>query len=57
MEQFSALYEEHYTVGIKSGLGLHLVRDMAKAIGCKVEVKTVLGKGTTILLIFKQIQL
>lgn len=37
-EQFQALFDENQTLGVKSGLGLHLVRDMAKAIGCKVRV-------------------
>lgn len=51
-EKFRALYDDKYVVGIKTGLGLHLVRDMAKAIHCRVIVKTELGKGTTISLIF-----
>src|SRR5690606_27825921 len=51
-EQFQALYDEKYIVGIKTGLGLHLVRDMAKAINCTVKVNSELDKGTTILLYF-----
>ncbi len=51
-EQFRALYDEKYSIGIQSGLGLHLVRDMAKAIDCKIEVHSKLNEGTTISLFF-----
>ncbi len=51
-EKFRALYDEKITVGIKTGLGLHLVRDMAKAINCTVTVNSQLGKGTEIILSF-----
>lgn len=51
-EQFRALYDETHTVGIQTGLGLHLVRDMAQAIHCTLEVETELDKGTTMFLIF-----
>ena len=49
-EQFKALYDEKEAVGIKNGLGLHLVRDMAKAIEFEIIVKTIQGAGTTIIL-------
>jgi signal transduction histidine kinase len=45
-EQFNALYDETAVVGIQSGLGLHLIRDLAKAIDCKIEVKTNPNQGT-----------
>lgn len=51
-EQFRALYDEKQVVGIKTGLGLHLIRDMAKAIHCQVIVETNRKKGTTIFLNF-----
>lgn len=51
-EEFKALYDKTHTTGIKSGLGLHLVRDMAKAIGGKIEVISEIDKGTTIKIIF-----
>ncbi|MES2557374.1 MAG: HAMP domain-containing sensor histidine kinase [Bacteroidota bacterium] len=37
---FKALYDETEVVGIKTGLGLHLVRDLARAIDCEIEVVT-----------------
>lgn len=49
-EQFKALYDDKEVVGIKSGLGLHLIRDLAKAIDCEIDVKTQLNSGTTITL-------
>jgi len=49
-EQFKALYDETEVVGIKSGLGFHLIRDLAIAIDCKIEVKTKANKGTTFVL-------
>ncbi|MDA3613429.1 tetratricopeptide repeat-containing sensor histidine kinase [Polluticaenibacter yanchengensis] len=48
MDEFRALYDETATVGIKTGLGLHLIRDLAKAIECKVIVKTNKMTGTEI---------
>ncbi|PKP15949.1 MAG: hypothetical protein CVU07_08475 [Bacteroidetes bacterium HGW-Bacteroidetes-23] len=46
-EQFKALYDDKEVVGIKSGLGLHLIRDLAKAINCEILVDSKLGEGTT----------
>jgi signal transduction histidine kinase len=37
---FKALYDDTEVVGIKTGLGLHLVRDLAKAIDCDISVET-----------------
>ena len=51
--QFKALYDDTHAVGIKTGLGLHLIRDLAKAIDCKLVVNSELGKGTVITVIFK----
>jgi signal transduction histidine kinase len=50
-EQFKALYDEKEVVGIKSGLGLHLIRDLATAIDCKIEIDTNEYSGTTFTLI------
>ena len=53
-EEFKALYDEKEVSGIKSGLGLHLIRDLAKAIDCKIEVASILNQGTVITLLFQQ---
>lgn len=45
-EQFKALYDDKEVVGIKSGLGLHLIRDLAKAVGCEISVDSKIGEGT-----------
>ncbi len=49
-EKFKALYDEKEVVGIQSGLGLHLIRDLAKAINCEIDVNSQKGKGTQITL-------
>ena len=54
-EQFKALYDDTEVVGIKTGLGLHLIRDLAKAIDCQIEVDTKENIGTTFTLAFKTI--
>jgi signal transduction histidine kinase len=48
--QFKALYDDNEVVGIKTGLGLHLVRDLAKAINCEISVESKLGVGTVFIL-------
>lgn len=53
-ESFRALYDDNHVIGIKSGLGLHLVRDMAHAIHCSVEVFSEVGQGTRVDLIFEK---
>ncbi len=49
-EQFKALYDDKEVVGIKTGLGLHLIRDLAKAINCNILVNSKENVGTTIIL-------
>ena len=51
---FAALYEEQKLSGARSGLGLHLVRDLAKTIGCKIAIESNLGVGTTFTLALDQ---
>ena len=52
LDKFNALFDNKFDIGIKSGLGLHIVRDMATAIRCKLEVDSEIGKGTTIYIKF-----
>lgn len=49
-EQLKALFDDTEVVGIKSGLGLHLIRDLAKAIDCEISVESEIGEGTTFIL-------
>jgi len=50
IEKFKPLYDDQEVVGIKIGLGLHLIRDLAKAIDCEVSVNSRIGQGTTFIL-------
>ncbi len=47
-EQFRALYDETTITGISSGLGLHLIRDLAKIIKAEINVVMSNENGTTI---------
>jgi len=51
-EAFRALYDDAAPIGIKSGLGLHIVRDLAKAIGCQLLVNLNQGSGVELQLKF-----
>ncbi len=51
-EQLKALYDEKEVVGTKTGLGLHLIRDLAKSINSTIQVKSNQGMGTTFILEF-----
>jgi signal transduction histidine kinase len=46
-EKIKALFEESNTVNTKTGLGLHIIRDLAKAIGCEIKMDTQNNVGTT----------
>jgi signal transduction histidine kinase len=46
------LYDDKELVGIKSGLGLHLIRDLAKAINTTISTQQNQGDGTTFILEF-----
>lgn len=52
-DEFKALYDDTEVVGIKTGLGLHVIRDLAKVIGCEIKVDSKINVGTTFTLIFK----
>jgi len=47
------LQYESVTANTQTGFGLHMVRDLAKAIDCRIEVDAQPGVGTTIRLFFK----
>jgi signal transduction histidine kinase len=44
------LFEDGIVSNEKSGFGLHLIRDLAKAIQYKIAVESVPGRGTTFIL-------
>jgi signal transduction histidine kinase len=47
-EKFRALFDENVSIGIKSGLGMHLIRDLSKAIDAKISVNSKENMGTSI---------
>ena len=49
-DKLSALYEETIANGSRQGLGLHIIRDLAKAIGCVVKFEPDNKVGTTFIL-------
>jgi len=51
-EQADALYNKEAAIGTKSGLGLHIIRDLADAIQCCIVLDTGQNKGTLITLSF-----
>ena len=51
-DQFKALYDDTEVVGIKTGLGLHLIRDLATAINCEIAVESQKNIGTIFTLKF-----
>ncbi|VXB22491.1 conserved hypothetical protein [Flavobacterium sp. 9AF] len=53
-EEFKALYDEKEIASIKNGLGLHLIRDLAKTIACEIVVETQKNIGTKIILKLKK---
>jgi K+-sensing histidine kinase KdpD len=49
-EQLKALYDETATSGSRHGLGLHIIRDLAKAIGCSITLQPQTKTGTEFIL-------
>ena len=47
IEKFRALYDDKTSIGSSKGLGLHVIRDLCKAIGCEITVATDKGMGKT----------
>ncbi len=52
-EKFKALYDDKEVAGIKTGLGLHLIRDLAKAIDCEISVDSKINQETTFTLLLR----
>ncbi|MBD2704877.1 tetratricopeptide repeat-containing sensor histidine kinase [Spirosoma sp. BT702] len=50
--QLNALYSNDAVISGKSGLGLHLIRDLARAIACQISVQSKPGCGTEFRLAF-----
>ncbi len=50
-EYAKALYEKSVAENARDGFGLHIIRDLAEAIRCKIDVRTEPGKGTIFSLI------
>ncbi len=50
--QLNTLYNDDAAIGGKSGLGLHLIRDLARAIACQISVQSRQGQGTEFRLAF-----
>lgn len=53
-EQLRPLYDDTMPIGIKNGLGLHIVRDMARAIQCTIVVNTQKAEGVEIQLVVRR---
>ena len=49
-EKAKALFDDSVASNAKTGLGLHLIRDLAKAIQYKIAVQSEQGRGTTFIL-------
>ncbi|MFN3640557.1 MAG: sensor histidine kinase, partial [Flavobacterium sp.] len=52
-DTFKALFDEQSVIGTKTGLGMHLIRDLVKAIKGTISLHSEPGKGTSITLHFK----
>lgn len=49
-EKLKALYDEKVSGGTKQGLGLHIIRDLAKAIGCSISLQPHTTEGVSFIL-------
>lgn len=47
MEKFKALYDDKISIGTSKGLGMHVIRDLCKAIDCKINVDSDKNIGET----------
>ena len=53
-EKFRALFDENVSIGIKSGLGMHLIRDLSKAINAEIIVNSKENTGTRISILIEK---
>lgn len=53
-EKFRALFDENVSIGIKSGLGMHLIRDLSKAINAEIIVNSKENTGTCISILIEK---
>ena len=55
IDKFRALYDDKTSIGTTKGLGLHVIRDLCKAIDCKIDVDSdkMLGETKIMLCIIK----
>ncbi len=51
-ENLKALYNDEEIAGINTGLGFHLIKDLAKFINCKISVNSFSNRGTSFILCF-----
>jgi signal transduction histidine kinase len=51
-DMIQTLYNSDRAISGKTGLGLHLIRDLAKAIACQISVQSEPGVGSKFRLIF-----
>jgi len=47
IEKFKALYSDQESIGIKNGLGLHVIRELCKAIDVEIQVQSSVKEGET----------
>lgn len=47
IEKFKALYDDKMSIGTTKGLGMHVIRDLCKAIDCKIDVDSNTAVGET----------
>ncbi len=52
IEKFRALYDDNFSIGTTKGLGMHVIRDLCKAIDCKIEVNSDIEVGETKIMLY-----
>jgi signal transduction histidine kinase len=52
-KQKELLFSESNSIGSKTGFGFHLIKDLAKAIGCKISLSPNLRHGTEFQIVFE----